>query len=258
MTRAQTLPAPWGEVRLGRNETHEMELGTLRLQLRRTTNELWLRPHRMSAGSDPETTPWERWAAPAEGTVELRPAVPDRLLVVSPEYEYHLPPEGESRTFVRMPLFVQVVLVTAETETIAADVPSIVLSDTWWGDFTEGELAYWLTTKARVELSDDLFLPHFGMCPLKLVNHSTAALPVQRFSVRVSHLSLFADEGRTWTDEVRVRYEDSPEGSEIRFARKAPPEASRGKLIAAPRVPLERSFHAKTFDRLRSLSNLGS
>jgi hypothetical protein len=253
---AKPLPAPWGELPLAPGDEHDLELGTLRLTLRRAAGEVWLRMHRAPAG-DPEDAPWRRWAVRSGSHVEVRPAAPDRLLVVSHEYDYHLPPEGESRIFVRIPLFVQVLIVGGDTEVVAADVPSIVLSDTWWGDFTEGELAYWLTTKARVELSDDLFLPHFGMCPLRLVNDSAAALPVERFAVRVAHLSLFATEGRNWTDQVRVRYEESPEGSEIRFAGEAPAEAGRAALIARPRVPVERGFRAKTFDRLRSLSSLG-
>lgn len=251
----KALPAPWGEVRLEPGETHEMELGTLRLGLRRTANEVWLRAAR--SDDDDDDTPWRRWAAKRGIRVEVRPAVPDRLLVVSHEHEYHLPPNGKSRTFVRIPLFVQVVLTWEGGEIVAADVPSVVLSDTWWGTFTEGELAYWLTTKARAELTEDLFVPHFGMCTLELVNDSPLALSVERFAVRVPHLSLFTGQDRTWTDQVSVRYEDSPEGSEIRFSRKAPAEAGETSRIAAPRIPLGRSFRAKTFDRIRTLSNLG-
>lgn len=257
MTRSvDALPAPWGKLGLQPGATHEMELGTLRLTLRRTSGEVWLRASR-SNGGDAEAAPWQRWAAAPGTDVVIRPAVPDRLLVVSHEHEYHLPPEGESRIFVRIPLFVQVALSFDDREIVAADLPSLVLSDTWWGSFTEGELAYWLSTKARAELTDDLFLPHFGMCTLRLVNDSDVALSVERFAVRVAHLSLFTGRGRTWTDDVSVRYEDSPEGSEIRFGQKPPGEAGETTRIAAPRVPLGRSFRAKTFDRLRSLSNLG-
>ena len=81
---------------------------------------------------------------------------------------------------------------------------------------------------------------------------------MERFAVRVPHLSLFAQRERMWTDRVAVRYEDSPEGSEIDFAGSAPEEAEGAALITPPRVPLDRGFHAKTFDRLRSLSNLGT
>lgn len=248
---------PWGELTLPPGESHELELGTLRMALKRTASEVWLRMHR-SPGGDPVSADWIRWATSKEARIEVRPAVPDRLVVVSHERPYHLPSGGTSQVFVRIPLFIQVAIIDEDREVIAADEPSIVLSDTWWGTFTEGELAYWLTTKARTELSDDLFLPHFGMCPIRMVNHSEDSLPVERFAVRVPHLSLFSDRGRNWTDQVNVRYEDSPEGSEIRFAREAPEEARAAHLLAEPRIPLDRGFHAKTFDRLRSLSSLGN
>jgi hypothetical protein len=250
------LPRPWGVLPLGAGDEHQMELGTLHLTLRRSERELWVRLHRAADG-DPEGSEWSRWAVPTDGLVELRPAVPDRLLVVSHEHAYHLPPRGESRVFVRIPLFVRVVVVRSDGEDVVADAPSVVLSDTWWGTFVEGELAYWLTTKARVQLDQSLFLHHFGMCALRLTNQSEVALPVERFAVRVAHLTLFSDGSRNWTDEVHVRYEDSPEGSAIRFSRKPPAEAGDVQRLARPRVPLERGFHAKTFDRLRSLSNLG-
>jgi hypothetical protein len=244
-------------VALEPGDQHELVLGTLQLKLRRTARELWLRVGR-SPGQEWDDDPWVRWAVQATARIELLPATPDRPLVVSTEHPYHLPPHAESHIFVRIPLFVRVVVVDGGAEIAVADVPASVLSDTWWGTFTEGELAYWLTTKARTELTDDLFLPHYGMCPLRLMNESEEALPIERFAVRVPHLSLFAEGGRTWTDRVTVRYEDSPEGSEIDFAGSAPPEAGAAKLVSAPRSPLERGFHAKTFDKLRTLSNLGS
>ena len=250
-----THPSPWGEVPLRPREPQVFELGTLRLVIQRVAKEIWIQTQRGPDLADPDAGDWQRWAAPMESHIEVRPAVPDRLLVVSHEHRYHLPPRGETRFYVRIPLFVQVVLRSEVGEVVIADVPSIVLSDTWWGTHIEGELSYWLTTKARVELTDDLFLPHLGMCPFRLLNDSPEALPVERFAVRVPHLTLFSEAGHNWTDEVNVRYEDSPEGSEIRFATSAPAEARAAGLIASPRVESERGFRARTFDRLRSLSS---
>jgi hypothetical protein len=248
---------PWGELDLRPEESHAVRLGTLELDIKRVDSEVWVRVARSPAGADSHANAWERWPVPPRMRVELRPAVPDRLLVVSPETTYHLPPHAEARVYVRMPLFAQLVLVDDRTETVALDLPSIVLSDTWWGTFTEGELGYWLTTKARTQLTDDLFVPHSCMCPFRLKNESAQALHVERFAVRVAHLTIFADGGRHWTDEVDVRYEDSPEGSEIRFGSRPPAEAPTARLLGSPRVPINRRFHARTFDRLRSLSHLG-
>lgn len=253
MTEARSAPGPWGDVTPALDESHSVELGTLRLVIKRSAGEFWIQARR--GVDDPDE--WLRWPAPAGRRLEVRPATPDRLLVVSHEYLFHLPPEGEARVFVRIPLFVQLVMTGGATERVVVDLPSTVLSDTWWGTFTEGELAYWHTTTARVALSDDLFLPRLAMCPFRLVNLSEEALSVDRFAVRVPHLSLFSDGRSNWTDEVVVRYTDDPEGSEIRFGGRAPAEASESRLIAHPRSSPERGLRARTFDRLRELSSLG-
>lgn len=249
--------APWGALRLDDGETRSVDLGTLRLVVRRTAEEVWVQAQRTPHLQEPDDGDWQRWSAAAESGVAIRPAMPDRLLVVSHEHSYHLPPKREAKVYVRIPLFVQVVLQPGRHEQVLVDVPSVVLSDTWWGTLEEGELGYWLTTKARAALTEDLFLPHFGVCPLCLTNDSGDALPVQRFALQVVHLSLFSDGRKTWTDQVRVRYEGSPDGSEIRFGEEPPDEAAGARLLAGPRVSAARGIHMRTFDRLRSLSNLG-
>ena len=254
---ATAAATPWGALVLGDGETRTLDLGTLRVVLRRTAEEVWVQAQRAPRWSDPEEGDWQRWSAAPEASVAVRPAMPDRLLVVSHEHSYHLPPRRDARVYVRIPLFVQVVLGGRRSEQVLVDLPSVVLSHTWWGTLEEGELGYWLTTKARAALTDDLFLPHFGICPLRLENASGDALPVQRFALQVTHLSLFGDGHKIWTDEVRVRYEGSPEGSEIRFGEEPPEEADGAELLAGARVPAARGLHVRTFDRLRHLSSFG-
>jgi len=247
----------WGELDLAPGESETLDYGTLRLAVERTQREVWLHIRRTSGGGGEEERPgeeseeWRRWAMPESARLSIRPAAPDRLVVVSQEHPFHLPSHAEARVYVRIPLFVRVVASGPDSdELVLADVPSIVLSDTWWGTFTEGELAYWLTTTARSEVSDDLFLPHVAMCPFRFANRSEDALPVERFAVRVPHLTLFADGARMWTDEVRVRYAAAVEGSEIGFGGRAPAESPGAERVAPPRVPVRRRFHARTFGRL--------
>ncbi len=244
----------WGEIALEPGESRTVELGTLVLHLKRTVGELWLH-----AGHDAAAEPkWTRWALPPEAGIHVRPAVPDRLAVVSHENPYNLPPRASARVFVRIPLNVQVVVREAdEPDVVIADVPTLVLSDTWWGTFTEGELAYWISTAARAEITPDLFLPHLAMCPFRLTNESKEALPIRHFAVRVTHLTLFASDDRIWTDEVRVRYEGSEEGSEIDFPARPPAECPDGRAIASPRSTSPRGLRALTFDKLITLTSMG-
>ncbi len=247
----------WGEVDLAPDDPVDLTLGSLRLRMKRRGSEIWLLTERDDRARDTDGE-WQRWAVPEDVIVRMRPALPERLLVVSHELPFHLPGHGEADVYVRIPLFVQVVVSGARMgELVVLDEPSFVLSDTWWGTVAEGELAYWLETKARAEISPDLFVPHIAMCPIHLENGSDHPLPVDRFAVRALHLSLFEHDGRVWTDDVRVRYMASTEGSEIRFGGEAPEEEPSGRRLADPRVAIRRGLQARTFDRLRSLSVLG-
>lgn len=248
---------PWGELALEPGVSVERTLGTLHLTVKRTRNEIWLSAERGARAGNADVD-WARWAVPDNARLHLRPAAPDRLLVVSHEYPFHLPGRNTARLFVRVPVFVQAFVSSPDMDDLVVlDQPSVVLSDTWWGNVQEGELAYWLTTKARAEITDDLFVPHMAMCPVQLENESGEALPVDRFSVRALHLSLFRRGSRTWTDEVKVTYLAAEEGSEIAFGGRSPAEEPDGELISPPRVSMRRGFQARTFDRLRSISMLG-
>jgi len=146
--------------------------------------------------------------------------------------------------------------VGAETVTLT-ELPSVVLSDTWWGEFTDGELCYWLPTSARRRVSQETFAQHRAVCPLDLSNRSEKELEVEKIALRVAHLSLFGAERGFWSDVTRVRYRGEAEGSEIEVSGRAPEEAGAATRVAEPRSRLAKSFRTRTFSRLRTLSGLG-
>lgn len=263
--------AMWGVVPIDSGSEVEHSLGALRLRLRRRADELWIHaahddevePSASSSArvaQEEEVEPgsadaesWIRWALPAGREVELRASLPDRPVVVSPEQPFFLPPAGRARVFVRIPLFVRVQLPRGDGggETLEK-FPTVVLSDTWWGTFTEGEVAYWLGTHARREMGPSLHEPHLAICPFVLINDSEQALPVERFAVRVAYLTLFGHGPAVWTDEVQVRYRGADEGSEIRYTGRIPADAGDVERMAASRESAPRGLHARTFGRLRA------
>jgi hypothetical protein len=245
---------PWGEVRLAAGEGMQRRSGALTLELRREPDEVWIRGS-YEGKPPPSEDDWVRWSVPASDRLELRPALADRTLVVAPERSFRLPPLGTARIFVRVPLFVRVMRVGTEGDTTRLEeLPSVVLSDTWWGTFTEGELAYSVHTRARRAVAPDIFEPHLAVCPFELVNASAQALPVERFAVRVAALTLFGRGDAVWTDEMLVRYHGAQEGSEIQYTGKVPRDAGTVTRIAEPREPAPKGLHARTFGMLRHLS----
>lgn len=295
MTGGATPSAVWSERSLtGEFGERDFSVGPLRLRLRRTGDEIWLAharerdsllpgrrpepPARTPAGTGgeeedggagppspeapeapaaPETEEWTRWAVPdGSAVLRLSPAFPDRPLVVEPEQAFHLLRGARARIYIRVPLWVRVELL-GRHETVLTEVPTTLLSDTWFGDPTEGELAYFLPTSARRTISPELFEAHRVICPLHLSNPSGDDLLVQKIALRVAHLSLYRSAEELWSGETRVQYQGDAVGSTLRMAGGPPQEAPDAERLAEPRTPLDRSLTARTFARLKHMPGFG-
>jgi hypothetical protein len=202
-----------------------------------------------------------RWVAPSgESTVVLRPTFPDRFLVLDPESPFHLLPRAEARVFVRVPLWIRVELVLRDdsgTGLVLEEFPSVLLSDTWWGDFMEGELAYWIPTTARREIHSKLFAPHLAVCSLAIANLADTELRVEKLAVRSSQLSIFSHASSLWSDTAHVTYRGDDEDTVVEVTGRPPDEAKGGTLVTRPRSPIQRGFRSKSFGRLLSISGMG-
>jgi hypothetical protein len=270
----EALPAPWGLHPLPDGQTLALRFGARDLWLRGREGEIWLSEEDRGTGSGeyatwgfgtPPADPaaeaeWTRWATPGgEREVILRPTLPDRPLVLEPEWPFRLLPGAEAKVFVRVALWIRVDIPLGDGTRVvkAKELPSIVMSDTWWGELFRGELGYWLPTTARRAMAPRLFASHLAVCPLVMQNEADEDLQVNKLALRADHLSLFASEGHIWSDESTVTYRGAEEGSHIQMTGRPPKEAGDATLVAGPRTPVQRGFRARTFDRLRSFPGLG-
>lgn len=263
MTTATHPQAPWGDHPIPeRGRIVRFDVGPLALWLRRVENEVWLASRRPDEGpvpdgtEPPEDAEWTRWAfADRPHQIRIRPALPDRMLVVKTEQPFTLLRNAQARIFMRVGVWVRIEAVDTEQDATVtlAEIPTELLSDTWWGDHQEGELAYWLTTKGRREISDDLFEPHLVMAVLQLTNRSADNLPVEKLALRVEHLSIYDKDGKLWAEETKVDYQGEDLGSDIRMDDLPPAEAQGAREITPARAQT-RGFRARTFARLRALS----
>ncbi len=258
--------APWGDHLLpDRGETTRFDIGPLTLWVRRIENEVWVAYHRPTEEPTPEGTElpssaeWQRWAFEHHPTaLRLLPALPDRVLVVKTEQPFTLLRRASARIFMRVPVWVRVQAVIGDGSAALTmtEIPTEVFSDTWWGDFMEGQIAYWLTTKARREIRDEMFEPNLVVAVLQLRNRSSDDLAVEKLALRVEHLSIYELDGRLWAEETGVDYQGEALGSDIRMDDRAPIEAKGAREITPARAQA-RGFRARTFAKLRALSTFG-
>ncbi|TVP48211.1 MAG: hypothetical protein EA350_03440 [Gemmatimonadales bacterium] len=266
------LDAPWGEIPLDTGRPVGRRIGPRELWVDMVQGEIRLADRKVAPGFDSppdEPDAWSRWALPtipqAGGgqagppfRLNLRPSLPDRAVIVQPEVPFSLVPRAEARIFVRIPLTIRVDLDLPgdAAPVLLRTLPTLELSDTWWGSFLDGELCYWLHTTARRAVGPELLEPHLVICPLHLVNQSRSDLKVEKLSFRVELLSLYADRTGFWADESRVRYQGDSEGSQIDMTGRPPEEAVAPRRIFAP-PSAARGIRALTFKGFRGFSGIG-
>jgi len=254
------LAPPWGRHTLPEIGEKSLRIGPRRLRMIFRDSEIRIAVEDDFRTALPDAA-WTRWATPGgEREIMLQPVFPDRAVVLEPEQPFHLLPRASARIYVRVPLWIRIQLPLAASPTatlLLEETPTVSLSDTWWGGMAEGELAYWLTTTARREMRPELFQPHLAVCPLLVTNGANADLRVEKLSLRVAHLSLFAREGELWSDECRVSWQGEGEESRVAVGGQPPAEAPDAVAVTAPRAPVQRGLRARTFGRLATLSGLG-
>lgn len=243
--------AIWGEHRIDPETPSRFEIGGLSLELALEDGELWWSSsyagETRRGMNEPE---WMRWVSGADlEAVTLAPCLPDRPVIVEPEIAIDIAPRARAVVYVSVPLWVRVL--AGSPQHVIAELPARRPADTWWGDPTQGELAYAHLTKARRRLWEGRPpRTDAAHCRMELLNHSGTALPVAKVAVRAAQLGVYRGARGLWTNEVRVTFTDDSEGSQIEILKTPPGEAGQVDLATPPRVPISGRWRALTFSRL--------
>jgi hypothetical protein len=201
-----------------------------------------------------EELPWSRWVSsePAE-QIRLVPALPDRPVVVRPKFPLKVPTGESVLIYVNIPMWVRVTI-GKSFDQILSEIPSIVLSNTWFGEPTAGELCYALKTKALRDLDELSNHPFMVTCPVSVENQAPTDLDFQRICIRVEHLHVYRGARRLWTNQVEVLFKGEDFTSQINVLKYAPKLEGTSERLCAAREPVERSLLEKSFSFLRSLT----
>ncbi len=251
----------WSALGVSPQGCRNLRLGPLTLHARRSCDEwqIALERQRAARGAvsgeitavdenlDAEGLDWHRWVvADASGGLELLPAMPDRPVVVRPDHPITIPAREKAKFYVSVPVWVRVLARPAGN--VLLDVPSLVMSNIWYGDFMEGELCYSLTSRARRELAApgaDEFSR--AVCPVVVANDAAEELRLERLCIRVQHIGVLEGSGRLWTNRVDVEFRGGDRGEHITYGRSAPDECPEARQLTQPRVPEAVSLLRRTF-----------
>lgn len=253
----------WGAYRVeDLRRVKKLQLGPLTLWLQSTRKEVRLAFRNVNAalqGEDADSESgepgsWIRWTnEDREAEVQLQPVFSDLPLVARPNDPLFIGRKTRARIYVRVPVWCRIVLHSEGVDRISMEIPSLVLSKTWSGTTTEGELCYWAPTSARREYEESLFEPHLVICPVEISNDSAEELQVERLCLRVAHLSIFDTRGQMWSDLTEISFSGGGKVSGVGVSGRPPAEAAKAQLVGRPRIPEKRSFSARTFSWIKDI-----
>ena len=86
--------------------------------------------------------------------------------------------------------------------------------------------------------------------PLVIENHGRGPVTLDRISLPVPNLSLYAAGGRLWTEQLTLEHDGSQGADRARRAKGPPPEAGGGVRVALPRTPTGDNFFVRAFSSL--------
>jgi hypothetical protein len=244
----------WGAHELEVNKILKFHLGDLYLWLIHDSQELRI-AHTYHKEEQLGDDLWTRWTISEQPVkINLSPMVPDRPIIVKPENSFRLLAGTSVQIYVKIPLWIGVQV----GKKSLVEIPSVILSNTWFGNYFEGELCYWISTGARLKLDREKQKKYLAIAPVQLNNNSNEDLPVEQLCLQVPNLTLYFDQDAIWTDDVSVYFRGLNTGSEIKLSNKAPKESYKAKVISKAREKAKSGLKAKAFASLKDLPGIGN
>lgn len=177
---------------------------------------------------------------------QLLPCLMDRPVVVKTRQPIFIPPGECINFYLSTPLCTQLRL---GSMLVAQEIPVMRLSDTWFGPSTrEGQLCYAAKTHARHNLADVPLRPHRAVTPLKINNRSDKMLSIDKISLPVPMLSVFARKDHTlWTEAVTLEHHSNQPLAKLKIERTLPEGIHMDQRISSARQPAEHATLIRAF-----------
>jgi len=181
-----------------------------------------------------------------QAEIELKPILANRPLASKLERPLYIPGGEDILLYVSSPVWVRVQ--TGKGKIILDEIPTFVLSDTWFGPNTrEGELCYAGHTHCSPHLKDVPSGPDRIISPMLIKNHAKQPLKLENISVPLPYLSVYSDKANfLWTEQLYV-YREEDSGPEVEVAKGPPKALEEITLLTRARKDIRTSSSIKRF-----------
>jgi len=179
--------------------------------------------------------------------ISLSPLMPDRPVVVEPEYAIQIPPGCRIDLFICVPLCLSVKIETKKRQIDIAELQTRPLSNTWYGDHSSGILCYSHKTSLFRSIDETSCGDFEIICPVTVSNLSDKSLHLKKVLVDVPFLNIYRQKNYFITDTEIVDFISS---EEVRFDYQKKTLKEGIKLVTSPKNPAGRGLLQKSIKLL--------
>ncbi len=218
----------WGATDIQQEKCLQLLCGDLQLEILPKDNE-WLVQYQLSKDltvfkaelsyieESDESTEFENKQRFVSNTlpdhVILQPALADRSITCKPKVTVTLFPKQQISLFVGLPLWLQLHMDGVETAIL--DIPTVRISDSWFGpDTRHGIICYASTNNEQLDLKPTINHGTRATLEVSVKNNSDQILSLDKVSIPVPHLALYVDkEGKFCTRRMTLTSEQDENAS---------------------------------------------
>lgn len=191
---------------------------------------------------------WNTWIVDKSENYVIFPTLPNMPLVVKFSSDLLIMPKRKVELFIEIPLFIACNKSKSYHNTLFS-LPSIPLKKTWFGEPTQGELAYFITSSVVTDYKPLLNSNFTAIVPINFINSSSEYLHCNKVLLTMSNLTLYTSDDHLWTDKQMIRYRGVTEKSLIKNMGRPSP-IPQGKVILRGQKPDLTELVRKSVDSL--------
>lgn len=252
----------WDDFSLEEGLTFRWRVGKLELYVKVRGNDLYI-GHSYSEqtsetevaveSSDPDKLKWLRFILPDnKRTIRLRPALPDRPVIAEAGETIRILSKQKAHFFIPIPFWLRLYLVGGK-EQLFYEVPTLKLSNTWFGPPESGALCYASAVNFYNDLQSALS-EESAVVPLSINNNSNSFFDLKKAAVYGNFLNIYRGEKILITNVENVNY-FSEERVTFELGSKKPLVEEELELFIKAREQFSSSIIKKSVYLLKSFSN---
>ena len=187
-----------------------------------------------------------------DSLIHLSPLMPERAVVVKPDSALQITAGAEALFYVSIPMWIGVF--TGKSQSALFEVPTISLSNTWFGEPNNGSLCYSIKTSIHSIFSNLSLQSNEVVCPVQIKNTASVDLDFTRLCIQTDYLSIYKIDNELWTNKLHVHFRGIDKDSNIIYENSYPEKNRKYTLVFKSRKKYSKSYSIKSFDTFKFFS----